>query len=120
MPGVSVKITNVRCEAHCTYCYEHSIRDAGPQAAERPLKIDAVMKQMEREWNAGFTSNPPYLHGGEALTAGHKVVETLMRKAYELAGCTNIQTYGYLIDDKYIEIFKKYKASVGISIDGPW
>lgn len=120
MPGVSVKITNVRCEAHCTYCYEHAIRDAGPQAAERPLRVDAVMKQMEREWNAGLTSNPPYLHGGEALTAGHKVVETLMRKAYELAGCTNIQTYGYLIDDKYIEIFKKYKASVGISIDGPW
>lgn len=121
MAGVSVKITNVRCEAHCTYCYEHAIRDAGEEAAERPLKIQAVMDQMEREWNSGISGGtPPYLHGGEALTAGHKTIETIMRKAYELAGATNIQTYGYLIDRKYIEIFKKYKASVGISIDGPW
>jgi len=27
---------------------------------------------------------------------------------------------GYLIDQDFIEIFKKYKTSVGLSIDGPW
>jgi len=120
VPGVSVKITNVRCEARCVYCYENALRDAPDQTAERPLKLDAVLAQMEKEWRMSGGGSPPYLHGGEALTAGHKVVETVMKKAYELAGCTNIQTYGYLIDDKYIEIFKKYKATVGISIDGPW
>lgn len=114
----SIKITNARCEAACVYCYENALRDAGDEASDRPLDLQAVMAQMEREYYPGAT--PPYLHGGEALLAGHDTVETLMRKAYELAGATNIQTYGYLIDDRYIEIFKRYNASVGISIDGPW
>lgn len=121
---LSVKITNNRCEARCVYCYEHALRDAGPTASDRPLNLSAVLAQMEKEWGEqtrlGRASGEPYLHGGEALTAGHEVVETIMRKAYELAGHTNIQTYGYLIDDRYIQIFKRYHASVGISIDGPW
>lgn len=121
---LSIKITNNRCEARCVYCYEHALRDAGPAAAERPLNIPAVLAQMEREWREqtkfGQDAGHPYLHGGEALLAGHEVVEIIMRKAYELAGRTNIQTYGYLIDKRYIEIFKRYNASVGISIDGPW
>lgn len=124
--SLSIKITNNRCQANCVYCYENFIRDLGPEYSDRPLKLDAVLAQMEKEWAeqtrlaAGRYHGEPYLHGGEALTAGHEVVETVMRKAYELAGHTNIQTYGYLIDKRYIEIFKRYKANVGISIDGPW
>lgn len=123
--SLSVKITNNRCEAHCVYCYEHALRNAGPSASDRPFRMEAVMAQIQREYEEqrGQTGGFPgdiYLHGGEALTAGHEVVEAIMRKAYELTGHTNIQTYGYLIDDRYIRIFKRYNASVGISVDGPW
>lgn len=124
--SLSIKITNTACQAGCVYCYEHFIRDKGPAYASRPLNLDAVLAQMDKEWaeqtRMAGSRDPgaPYLHGGEALTAGHEVVETIMRKAWELAGHTNIQTYGYLIDKRYIEIFKRYNAHVGISIDGPW
>lgn len=124
VPGCSIKITNARCEAGCVYCYEKALRDAGEEASDRPLDLDAVLRQMEVEWKKdaerGYSGSPPYLHGGEALLAGHDVIEKVLRKAYSLAGSTNIQTYGYLIDKRYIEMFKKYKTSVGISIDGPW
>lgn len=106
-------------------CYEQEARSI--KSNNRPFDLDAILKAMEEEWNDRKRrlggQNPkgePYLHGGEALTAGHDTIERIMKKAYELAGRTNIQTYGYLIDKKYIEIFKKYNASVGISIDGPW
>ena len=124
--SLSIKITNTACQAGCVYCYEHFIRDKGPLYSDRPLKLDAVLAQMDKEWaeqearSRGQHHGEPYLHGGEALTAGHEVVEAIMRKAYELCGHTNIQTYGYLIDKRYIEIFKRYNAHVGISIDGPW
>lgn len=121
---LSIKITNNRCEAACVYCYEHALRDAGPSASDRPLNLDAVLAQIDREYaeqaKAGGFQGDIYLHGGEALTAGHEAVEAVMRRAYELTGRTNIQTYGYLIDKRYIEIFKRYNATVGISIDGPW
>lgn len=124
---MSIKITNMVCEANCAYCYEAVGRDM-PHKTERPLDIDAILAQMDREWqdrvrmNGGVppTEGEPYLHGGEALLAGHETIEIILKKAYELAGRTSIQTYGYLIDEKYIEMFKKYKTSVGISIDGPW
>jgi len=126
MGALSIKVTNERCEAACTYCYEHAIRDVSANQADRPLDIDAILRQMEFEYEmhrqkyGRYPEGEPYLHGGEALTAGHETIERIMRKAYELAGRTNIQTYGYLIDEKFIEIFKKYNASVGVSIDGPW
>src|SRR5690606_41449836 len=88
----SIKITNARCEAACVYCYENALRDAGDEASDRPLDLQAVMAQMEREYYPGAT--PPYVHGGEALLAGHDTVETLMRKAYDCARTTNNQTNG--------------------------
>lgn len=121
---LSIKITNNRCGAGCVYCYEHALRDAGPSASDRPLNLNAVLAQIDREYaeqtRMGGFQGDIYLHGGEALTAGHEAVEAIMRKAFELTGRTNIQTYGYLIDKRYVEIFKRYNATVGISIDGPW
>ena len=50
------------------------------------------------------------------INVGHDTIERIMKKAYELAGRTNIQTYGYLIDKKYIEIFKKYNAVLVLAL----
>ncbi|AZR72539.1 hypothetical protein BBF96_03555 [Anoxybacter fermentans] len=118
--SLSIKVTNTVCQAGCEYCYEIPLRENG--RGVRPFDLDAIMNEMEYEWKKTSLgqSGQIYLHGGEALTAGHEVVEKLLRKAYELSGSSSIQTYGYLIDDRYIKIFKKYKTSVGISIDGPY
>jgi len=60
------------------------------------------------------------LHGGEPLFRKKSDVERLLKMSFDLDGRSSIQTNGYLIDDDIIEMFKKYKTSVGLSIDGPW
>lgn len=115
--SLSIKVTNSDCQANCAYCYEKKIREEG--RCDRKLKLDAVFNQMDAEWSKN-KCGVPYLHGGEALTAGYDATEAILRKAYELAGRTSIQTYGYLIDRQYIEMFKRYNTSVGISLDGPY
>jgi uncharacterized protein len=58
------------------------------------------------------------LHGGEPLSIPKKDVEELLKASFDKNGKSSVQTNGTLIDDEFIEIFKKYKTSVGISIDG--
>jgi uncharacterized protein len=60
------------------------------------------------------------LHGGEALILSKPLIERFLKLSFELSGRSSIQTNGYMIDDDIIEMFKKYKTGVGISIDGPW
>ena len=113
----SIKITNAECPASCVYCYEKHLRDLG---FKKGFDLQKVMEQMELEYKDGGCGGTPYLHGGEALMAGHDTIRRLLCKSWELSGASNIQTYGTLIDDEYIAMFKKYKTHVGISMDGPW
>jgi uncharacterized protein len=113
----SIKITNAECPASCVYCYERHLRDLG---FKKGFDLQKVMEQMELEYKDGGCGGTPYLHGGEALMAGHDTIRRLLCKSWELSGASNVQTYGTLIDDEYIAMFKKYKTHVGISMDGPW
>ena len=113
----SIKITNAECPASCVYCYEKHLRDLG---FKKGFDLQKVMEQMELEYKDGGCGGTPYLHGGEALMAGHNTIRRLLCKSWELSGASNIQTYGTLIDNEYIAMFKKYKTHVGISMDGPW
>jgi len=74
-----------------------------------------MLKAIEDEVK-GSTIN---LHGGEPLTIGHKNIDTLLSAIYKKNGKSGIQTNATLIDDEYIEMFKKYKTNIGISFDGP-
>ncbi len=116
---VSVKISNSVCRNACEYCYEAVIRKKG--RSHRPLNVDAVLEQMEKEMKTR-NCGTPYLHGGEALSVGKETVETILKRAKELSSSntSSIQTYGHLLDRDYFEMFKKYNTHVGISIDGPW
>jgi uncharacterized protein len=76
--------------------------------------LDLILKRIEE-----FKNEEISLHGGEILCLPKKDVEILLKKIYELKGRTSIQTNATLIDDEWIEIFKKYKTNVGISWDGP-
>jgi len=58
------------------------------------------------------------LHGGEPLTLGKENVDAILKTVFEKTGCSSIQTNGVLIDDEYVQMFEKYKTSVGVSLDG--
>ncbi|MBA7620387.1 hypothetical protein ES703_27736 [subsurface metagenome] len=76
--------------------------------------LEAIFKRMEE-----FKNMPIALQGGEVMCLPKKDVEALLAKIYELKGRSDIHTNATLIDDEWIEIFKKYKTKVGVSWDGP-
>jgi uncharacterized protein len=107
---------SLKCNMNCAYCYELPIRQA-EKGFEWNLvnvlkRIDDVMAQKRHD--------TPTLHGGEPLTLPRNELEIFFKTMYEKNGYGGIQTNGTLIDDELIEMFKKYKVSVGVSIDGPW
>jgi uncharacterized protein len=100
------------CNLDCKYCYERKYRHKYKPKAD--YNLDLVLKRMEEFKNLEMS-----LHGGEPLAMPKKDVERILAKMYELQGRSGIQTNGTLIDEEYIEMFKKYKTNVGISFDGP-
>lgn len=98
------------CNLKCKYCYQHGIKN-------RTLyDIDVIISTMDKVH--AITKAEVILHGGEPLCMGHRDVERLLANAVKLTQHSNIQTNGTLIDSKFIELFKKYKTNVGISLDG--
>ena len=59
------------------------------------------------------------LFGGEPLLAPIEHIEEVLKFGLESFGRNGIQTNGSLITDEHIALFKRYRAHVGISIDGP-
>jgi uncharacterized protein len=58
------------------------------------------------------------LHGGECTLIDRKDLEAILKKMHELQGRSSLQTNCYKLDDDLIRLFKTYKTSVGVSIDG--
>lgn len=101
----------VTCNIGCQYCYQHPQRDV-----EQPVKrydMD-VMKAAVRREGKDFI-----LFGGEPLLVPLEDLEELWAFGLEEYGRNGIQTNGTLITPAHIELFRKYKVHVGLSVDGP-
>jgi uncharacterized protein len=70
------------------------------------------------ELDSGRTWHVPTLHGGEPLALPIEAIEELLRVVFQKYGSSGVQTSGALILPEHIELFVKYKTSVGVSIDG--
>jgi uncharacterized protein len=100
------------CNLSCKYCYQRNYRKkCNPK---KDYNLDLVLKRMEEFKNLEMS-----LHGGEPLAMPKSDVERIFAKMYELQGKSGVQTNGTLIDEDYIQMFKKYNTNVGISFDGP-
>ena len=104
----------LECNLHCSYCYETEYRKHNEPKMDYDL--DAVLKAMGEVHHGDREIG---LHGGEPLCMPKPDVEKILAKCVELNGKSLIQTNGTLIDDEWIEIFKRNKTHVGISCDGP-
>ncbi|MCK4496580.1 MAG: radical SAM protein, partial [Candidatus Aenigmarchaeota archaeon] len=115
---MSLTIKTLGCNGLCRSCYENRIRSV---SLDTSYDIEAILKTVERETpktSKGRGGGTVCLHGGEPLLMKFEDIERLLAKVCELYGYTGIQTNGILISDRIIELFKKYKTSVGVSIDG--
>ena len=101
----------VACNLSCSYCYQEPMRDAGN--INSPRDWSKVKAQLDR-LNTHFT-----VFGGEPLLAPIEHLEEVWAYGFERYGRNGIQTNGVLITDDHIELFRRYKVEVGISIDGP-
>jgi len=111
--SILVKPT-MRCNSNCSYCYEDQLRKEGKFL---DYDLDKVLSSMETA-HKQFKTDICF-HGGEILLLPKSDLERLFERAFELNGRSSIQTNGLLVDDEIIDMFKKYKTSVGLSIDGP-
>jgi uncharacterized protein len=61
------------------------------------------------------------LHGGEPLLVGHSLMQKYAELIKDVLGefryTIGIQTNGLLIDEEYIQIFRKFGISLGVSLD---
>jgi uncharacterized protein len=111
---LTVMPLGVRCNLQCGYCYEDPQRDAGNLGVRYDL--DAMKKAIVVH---GREEEPFLLFGGEPLLLPKRALEELWILGLQRSGRNSLQTNGVLIDDEHIELFKRYKVGVGVSMDGP-
>lgn len=109
--GVELRPLGVNCNLSCQYCYQNPQRDAGNLT--RKYDLEAMKAALLAE------GSPFILFGGEPLLVPVEDLEELWRFGLERHGQNGIQTNGVLIDDRHLQLFRKYKVHVGISMDGP-
>ena len=109
--SVELRPLGVKCNIQCQYCYQNPIRDAGNVLHSYDMEL---MKKRVKEEGGPFT-----LFGGEPLLVPKEDLDELWSWGLEEYGRNSIQTNGVLIDEDHIELFRKYKVCVGISVDGP-
>ena len=105
--------SSVACNFKCKYCYNQLLRAEGKEKAPDLPAIEEVVRKLYATRKTSVV-----LHGGEPLYLDRKVLKKLLKLSYEISGQSALQSNGSLIDDEIIELFKRYKTSVGISIDG--
>jgi uncharacterized protein len=108
---VEVRPLGDKCNIKCRYCYQEGIRTAGNVPTRYDL--DAIMATLDR------LAEPFSLFGGEIMLTRRPDLERLMQLGFDRHGGVGMQTNGTLIEERDIELFRKYRVRIGISIDGP-
>jgi uncharacterized protein len=109
--GVEVRPLGVRCNIHCRYCYQNPPRDLGN--IPRTYDLDRMQTAIAAE------GRPFTLFGGEPLALPIADLESMWSWGLARFGRNAVQTNGSLITAQHIDLFKRFKVRVGLSVDGP-
>lgn len=109
--GVELRPFGVACNLSCRYCYQNPMREAGNLRQQHDM---ARMKAALDKAGEPFT-----LFGGEPLLMRVADLEELFAYGHARHGGSSVQTNGVLITDAHIDLFRRYRVNVGVSIDGP-
>lgn len=116
---IIVKLTTA-CNLRCIYCSEGD----KPQELLSQENLFKLIRDIPEVLEKYHDDKIEFLwHGGEPLTVGRTYLSEVMDYALDQLGEKYkirflVQTNGTLIDDAWIELFKKYHMSIGISLDG--
>lgn len=117
-----------RCNLNCTYCYVYNKEDQS--WATRPkILSDSIFRQTihrirEHILASGQCQVAINFHGGEPLLIGksrfaHLCTELLAELSPHAEVRLSLQTNGVLVDAGWVDLFRTFRVSVGLSIDGP-
>lgn len=116
-----------RCNLACDYCYVYSHVDQSWRDRPKVMSdatIDAVARRIGEHVTAhGVGRIFVVLHGGEPLLAGPRVIERTVtairaRLPRSTTAEVTLQTNGTLVDDRFLEVFRRHRIGVGVSLDG--
>jgi len=106
------------CGFACEYCYTaHNINDKTKINLNDIVKIMDIISQERKKVEILFI-------GGEPTSVGYEYFNEIMNTLMNVKAKNNlnlnfvIQTNGILLNEKWIELFKKYNFRVGVSFDG--
>jgi uncharacterized protein len=105
-----------KCNIACSYCYQQDERAATNNTAP-PYDLEAMKRALLAEGAGNGTGFS--LFGGEALLFPINDMRHMIEWAASVGAPVGVQTNGSLLTDRHVELFKQYKVSVGVSIDGP-
>jgi uncharacterized protein len=115
------------CNLACDHCYVYELRDTSWRSKPRVMAEETANRLAERiaehARNHGLDSVRIVLHGGEPLLAGRRRIEHLLSVLRsELRGVAHcdisLQSNGTLLSPHWLELFRRYGVSVGVSLDG--
>ena len=117
-----------RCNLNCPECYVYQLRDS--TWADQPrVMSDAVLDTLatriaEHARRHRLPEVRVMLHGGEPLLAGPRRITRFagaLRTALTGTGTVAelvVQTNGTLLDEDFLELFRRLRIRVGVSLDG--
>ena len=113
-----IKVTSA-CNLSCTYCSEglRQLENLNIETYKR--FVDGIPKLLR---HVGHKNVDIIWHGGEPLLIGKQWITEAIEYTNEVLSdfeiSYSIQTNATLIDEEWIQIFKEFDFSIGISLDG--
>jgi len=113
-----IKVTS-ECNLSCTYCSEglRQLENLNIETYKR--FVDGIPKLLR---HVGHKNIDIIWHGGEPLLIGKQWITEAIEYTNEVLSdfeiSHSIQTNATLIDEEWIQIFKEFDFSIGISLDG--
>lgn len=116
-----------RCNLDCDYCYVYHKADQSWRVKPKLMSYDVIDKALDRIFEHVKANDLKQIfiivHGGEPLLAGLELIEYVFgeakKKSKDLCDVElGMQSNGVLIDEATIDLFNRFEATIGISIDG--
>ncbi|MBN2208880.1 MAG: TIGR04083 family peptide-modifying radical SAM enzyme [Candidatus Coatesbacteria bacterium] len=114
-----VLVPSLECPAECLYCFgPREGPSMSPETIEAALDFIAKIAGETGQQKVRIT-----FHGGEPLTAGHRLfrlaLEGLEARFGPGAHEVGLQSNLWLLDDQFLQMFSEHDVEIGTSLDGP-
>jgi uncharacterized protein len=116
-----------RCNLNCSYCYVYNQGDTTWKSRPKIMSIAVFDRALDRIAThcagSGQASVAICFHGGEPCLVGPSLFDAYCRQATaKLAKWhlrLSIQTNATLINEAWVNVLRRHRVAVGVSIDGP-